>query len=383
MYDLDIIKYKLAEEKRARKQADSQLVEHANELAKARKGLGEMASIVAGIPYPVLLFDKNGTVTFSNPASIRYWGRDVIPGESLYKVFGFTQDLDISDLIDREGVLQLHARKKGEYFRFVFKGDRKQKVCHLYCLDITEYEREKIEVQQASRESEELLTTLSSVLIGVDKAGCVILWNRTAEALFGIMEIDMLGRSLAESGIEWDINRIEELIASCQENASFHEEKLTYKRQDGEEGHLEIVFTPVAQQFNRRAGVFLLARDVSNLSDQDTGWDEMGDIIQLVATLAREMSEPVQTIAEKLRYMDGAIQGIRELLEKNLVILEGREDDKSLERHMLELEEIVHSTQIAKVINELPGTVGDTISMISKVARLLKSTEQATVSTIK
>ena len=382
MYDLDIIKYKLAEEKRARKQADSQLVEHANELAKARKGLAEMASIVAAIPYPVILFDKTGTVTFSNPASIRYWGRGIVPGESLFDELAFIKDLNISDIIDGEEALQFHARKKGEYFRFIFKGDSRQEVCHLYCLDITEYELEKLELQQVSKESEELLTSLSSVLIGVDQEGCVILWNRTAEALFGVKEVDMLGRPLAVSGVGWDIDKIEKLILACQENATFYEEKFSFTRQSGEERLLEVVFTPVAQQFNRRAGVFLLARDITNLPEHESheqSWDEMGEIIQLVASLAQEMSEPVQTISANMQYLDSAINGIRDLLEKNLVILEGREDSYSLEQHMLELEDIVRSVQIDKMIKELPDTVGDTISMISKVARLLNSAKQVTL----
>lgn len=382
MYDLDIIKYKLAEEKRARKQADSQLVEHANELAKARKGLAEMASIVAGVPYPVIQFDKTGTVTFANPASIRYWGRGVVPGESLFNELAFIKDLNINDIIDGEEALQFHARKKGEYFRFIFKGDPRQEVCHLYCLDITEYELEKLELQQASMESEELLTSLSSVLIGVDHEGCVILWNRTAEALFGVKEVDVLGRPLAASGIEWDTDKIDGLISNCQENASFYEEKLAFTKLNGEEGLLEIVFTPVAQQFNRRAGVFLLARDITNLPEPnapDQSWDEMGEIIQMVASLAEEMSEPVQNISANMQYLDSAISGIRDLLEKNLVILEGREDSYPLEQHMLELEDIVRSIQIDKLIKELPDTVGDTISMISKVARLLKSAKQVTL----
>ena len=261
------------------------------------------------------------------------------------------------------------------------EGDARQNVCHLYCLDITEYEREKIEYQQANKESEELLTSLSSVLIGVDQAGCIILWNRTAEALFGIREVEVLGKPLVECGIQWDSDKIEELIRSCQEKATFYEEKLTFNKLNGEEGVLEIVFTPVAQQFNRRAGVFLLARDITNLPEPnspDEDWDEMGEIIQMVASLAREMNDPVQSISENLQHLDGAIQGIRDVLEMNLVLLEGRDDSQSVEKNMMELEEMVRSTQIVKVIKTLPGAVGDAMTMISKVSRLLKNAEEAT-----
>jgi|GEM_PF-6756002 len=381
MYDLDIIKHKLAEEKRARKQSDSQLVEHANELAKARKGLGEMASIVAGMPYPVILFNKKGTVTFANPSSIRYWGRGVVPGQSLFETLTFTKGIDVSDLIETDGVLQLQARKKGEYFRFVFKGDRRQKVCHLYCLDITEYEQEKNELRRASQESEELLTSMSSVLIGVDRAGDVMLWNNTAERLFGVNEVDVLGRPLAECGIDWDIERIEHRIQACQENAAFYEEKIRFTRANGLEGRLEIVFTPVAQQVNRRAGVFLLARDITRFAQPERteqDWDEMGEIIQMVGSMANEMSMPVQNISENLQYLDSAIKGLHELIEMNLALMDGLEDSQSIEQHILDLQEMIRSTQIDKMITSLPDTVGDTISMISKVSRLLNNAKRDT-----
>ena len=149
MRELDILKHRLAEEQRARKQADAQLVEHANELEKARKGLGDLASTIAGIPYPVLQVDANGRISFSNPASIRHWSHAVVPGASLHTAFPFVQDIDIEDIIEGDRVFELRARKKGEYFRFVFKGDARQQVCHLYCLDVTEYERERQEHQRA------------------------------------------------------------------------------------------------------------------------------------------------------------------------------------------------------------------------------------------
>lgn len=375
MYDLDTIKHRLAEEKRARKQADSQLVEHANELAKARKGLVEMASIIAGTPYPVILFDKNGTVTFSNPASIRYWGSGLVPGASVFNVLTFLSNLDIADMIEGERVLQLQARKKGEYFRFLFKGDAKQKICHLYCLDITEYETEKIELKKARQESEELLTSLPSALIGFDQACQVMLWNKSAESLLGVSEVNALGKPIQEIDINWDKPRVEKLIVACQENASFYEDTLTLIREDGEERLFEVVCTPVAQQFNRRAGVFLLVKDISDqpASDGPSGVEDgLGEIIDMVTLLAQEMSAPIQDISENLHSLDEVINGMREVLEMNMVLLDERGNGLSLEKNVHKLKEVIQSTNISALISTLPGTVEKTLNMIGQLAEMIE-----------
>lgn len=375
MYDLDTIKHRLAEEKRARKQADSQLVEHANELAKARKGLIEMASIVAGIPYPVILFDKKGTVTFSNPASIRYWGSGLIPGASIDNVLTFLKDLDIEDLIEGNRVLQLQARKKGEYFRFVFKGDSKQKICHLYCLDVTEYESEKIELRKARKESEELLTSLPSVLIGFDQTFQVMLWNKTAEVLLGVSEVDALGRPINEIDINWDRERIEKLIVACQENASFYEDTLPFIRKDGAERLLEVVCTPVAQQFSRRAGVFLLVKDVTDQATSDMphrGEEGLEEIIEMVTLLAQEMSAPIHDISENLHSLGKAITGMQEVLEMNKVLLGEKENGLPIEENMHKLEEVIRDTNIGALISTLPSTVEKTLNMIGQLAEMIE-----------
>ena len=83
-------------------------------------------------------------------------------------------------------------------------------------------------------------------------------------------------------------------------------------------------------------------------------------------------------ISENLHYLDSAIKGLHELIEMNLALMDGLEDSQSIEQHILDLQEMIRSTQIDKMITALPDTVGDTITMISKVSSLLKNAKRDT-----
>ena len=371
MSDLELLKERFTDEREARKAADNRLNTLSSELSDVRNALHALGSLVAGNPNPILQFDQRGVVQFSNPAAIKQWGSDVAAGAFVQETFPFVKEMDFADLIEYNSRLQLLARKKGEYFRFVFSGDAVSELVSLYCLDVTEYEKEKLELQKAHEESEELLTSLSSVLIGINRSGNIILWNKTAEKLFGIKEVEVLGRPLEECDIEWDIDRIQQLVGSCQEFVSFYEDKIYFKRQDGVDGTLEVVLTPVAKNHQRRAGVFLLARDITDFALMDGAPDSTVDI----KALALKLSAPIHQVAENLQFLEKAITQISDVIEKNLVLLSVPDERDLLDKHLVELGETIQKANIEHVLEELPQAVGETISMVLKVSDFLSNAD--------
>ena len=371
MSDLALLKERLSDEREARKKAVARLNTSVVELSMARKELNSLGSLVAAIPYPVLQFDRKGIIQFSNPAAIRQWGSEAAAGALLQDVFPFTKEVRFADLIEENGRLQLLARKKHEYFRFIFRGDAETGLISLYSLDVTEYEQEKLELQKAHQESEELLTSLSSVLIGVDRSGHVILWNKTAEKLFGLPELEALGKPLTDCAIEWDVDRVQQLVNACQEHVTFYEDKVYFRRQDGSDGTLEVVLTPVAKNHQRRAGVFLLARDITEFALLE----DVPHAPANVKRLAHELGAPVQRVAKNLHYLQEAITHISDVIEKNLALLSVPDQKDLLDKHLVELGETIQQTNIEQVLAELPGAVEDTIDTVLKVSDMLSQAE--------
>lgn len=56
-----------------------------------------------------------------------------------------------------------------------------------------------------------IVLSKSSILIAVDPAGVVLLWNTAAERIFGVTEESVLGHPFSRSAIVWDWDRIERL----------------------------------------------------------------------------------------------------------------------------------------------------------------------------
>ena len=163
----------------------------------------------------------------------------------------------------------------------------------------------------------------------------------------------------------------EQLVRACQEYVTFYEEKIFFKRQDGMDGTLEVVLTPVAKNHQRRAGVFLLARDITDFALMEGLPASRVDI----NAMAHELSAPVQKVAQNLRFLETAITQISEVIEINLALLSVPDERDLLDKHLVELGETIEQTNIEEVLHELPQAVEETISVVLRVSDVLSSAE--------
>ena len=120
------------------------------------------------------------------------------------------------------------------------------------------------ELRQEYIHTEYILSSISSVLIGVDRNDKVTRWNKAAEKTFGIAAKDMLGCRFMECGIDWDWVTILENIYKCQEDVKeIKHEEYPYVRQNGKKGFLNIAINPITDDSGEWIGFILLGRDIT------------------------------------------------------------------------------------------------------------------------
>src|ERR687887_853287 len=64
--------------------------------------------------------------------------------------------------------------------------------------------------------TEQVLTAIPSILIGIDMATKITWWNTTAEQTFGLAASQVVGRPLQECDIPWDTPAILNGLAPCR-----------------------------------------------------------------------------------------------------------------------------------------------------------------------
>ena len=87
------------------------------------------------------------------------------------------------------------------YFRDVTERKRAEEALQN---EIIERKWAEIELERVLTQSEQVLASISSILITVDEHGRIATWNAAAAAAFGLRTSEALGRRFADCNIGWD-----------------------------------------------------------------------------------------------------------------------------------------------------------------------------------
>ncbi len=128
-----------------------------------------------------------------------------------------------------------------------------------------ERKRTEEELRGAHAQNEELLASITSILIRVDTDGVVTYWNAVAERTFGIRAADILGRPLSASGIRWGVGPVLKTLSdSSARGDRIDVDDVPFTRTNGEEGFLGIAVIPMKGDGQARAGFLIFGADITD-----------------------------------------------------------------------------------------------------------------------
>ena len=183
--------------------------------------------------------------------------------------------------------------------------------------DCTEKERKVAEaLRKALARNEQLIASISSILIALDGDGLVTQWNRTAEKVFGIPAVEVQGQPFENCGIQWDNKEILQAVSECRtKGLQTRVDDILFRRADGREGFLGITLNPFEGDSN--PGVLILGADITDrrvLENQLLQAQKLESIGQLAAGVAHEINNPVGFISSNLTTLDGYRKNITDLI---------------------------------------------------------------------
>jgi len=135
-------------------------------------------------------------------------------------------------------------------------------------------------LQAAYSEIELFLTSIPSILVGLDCQSRIILWNPSASETFGIAAHDAMGRTLQDCGIRLlgpDINAevsrwlLTETLHQCDD--------LAYER-DGNVRSLGLSVRPIRSSQNEASGLLIIGADVTERKKSEAARAQLAAIVQ-------------------------------------------------------------------------------------------------------
>ena len=127
-----------------------------------------------------------------------------------------------------------------------------------------EYKREAENLKKAHQEIEHLLSSLSTIIIGLSPQNYVNRFNPFAENVFGLKAADVIGQPLSSSCIPWDGSRVQNGLTSCRrQGGPTRVDDITFKRSNGKQGYLGITINPIRTNTGHFLGFIIIGADVT------------------------------------------------------------------------------------------------------------------------
>lgn len=244
-------------------------------------------------------------------------------------------------------------------------------------MDITERVKNERELKRMNEELDLLITSLSSIIIGVSVKDRITHWNPFAEKVFGINASEVLGKQFYESGIKWNWEIVYEAIGrSIIDERSIRIDSLNFKKTDGGTGILGLNINPLKRGGEILDGFMILGRDITEMKIIETQLlqsNKLEAIGQLAAGVAHEINSPLQYVGDNLKFLNKSFVGLLNMLDifergsKNI------DNRNFLIETIKQAEELGRTIKLPFLLEQMPKALEQSLAGVERVSRIVQS----------
>jgi PAS domain S-box-containing protein len=249
--------------------------------------------------------------------------------------------------------------------------------------DISARRRAHQELQVAHAESELLLATLSTILIGIDINDRITRWNLVAEQTFGVPASRAIGRTLEECQIRLDWAELFLAINRCFSHGGAVELiDLPYVRVDGRDGFLSLNISSSwasSGDGSENLGVVLVGTDTTErrvLDSQRQQGLKLEAIGQLAAGIAHEINTPVQFIGDNLRFLADSFADLGGVLASHTALLAACKAGNADARALALAEAAARKADLPYLDREIPKAIAQSLEGTERVAQIVRAMKE-------
>jgi PAS domain S-box-containing protein len=235
-------------------------------------------------------------------------------------------------------------------------------------------------LKKSNKEIECLLSSLTTILIGLSPQIQVTRWNAIAENVFGVASTQITGQSLADSGIEWDWSRIEHGISLClRECDSVRVDDIGFVQPNGRQGYLGFTISPIRSDNGELIGFIIIGADITNrkaLEDTLAQTEKLKSIGQLAAGIAHEINTPTQYVGDNTRFLQDAFQDIIQVLNSFEAFFEAAKTDGVSADLIQKIEEDIEEADVGYLIEEIPTAIDHTLQGVERIAKIVRAMKE-------
>ncbi len=238
--------------------------------------------------------------------------------------------------------------------------------------------QQQVEIKAAHQDAENLIDSMSSILISIDENDCVSRWNPVAVSTFNIPIADAIGKKFHQLNIRWcKPDEIAALLSAKPENEKVHTEVQFLDEMDTTHT-LDIRVCRIGQDATCKSRL-ILAADVShqkNLQAQLDQAQRLESVGQLAAGVAHEINTPMQYIGDNVRYVSKSIEKLDPLLNCLPALVDDGVSDEQLIDLRNSLADVPQPKNIKSTLKQIPNALSDSIEGVKSVSRIVAAMKE-------
>ena len=380
MVELEELRQQLHEEREARKEAERMLVACDVDLSSCAQQVHELALSPELSPHPIFMFSADGDLLLANSAAKKAFAEHFEDRVSLGTLFPEIYELNLRRIIKRDLTVSLKLAYSSSWFQAHIRGVSASNFINIYLSDITPIERIKNEVEEDRLETEQLIASIRSILVGLDNDGYITRWNSTAETVFGWGAQEAIGRHVDQCITAWSLGTFEVVqeLMDGERHVGIADARYTRPDQPNER-HIDIAITRVYNLDHHPAGYLILARDVTEkkeLEIQLLQAQKLESLGQLAAGIAHEINTPIQFIGDNTHFLSKAFDRLDHVLEISERVAKQYAEFDAIPGLVEEMEQAMKTSKIAYMRNEIPYAIEETLKGLEQVASIVRGMKQ-------
>ena len=226
-------------------------------------------------------------------------------------------------------------------------------------------------------ENNQILGSISSMIIGVNSDKIVAQWNEVASTLLRLPMNEVMGKNFFQLPIDWNWDDIRKQTETCVEkNARIRMDDILLTFPGENPRIIGITITPLFLKDEKHPGFLIVGSDITErrlLEQKLSQSSKLEAIGQMAAGIAHEINTPTQLVGSNLRYIRQQLADILNLIETVSEVNNNVKQGTATPEMGYALQKAAEAAHVDFFRKEAPKAISDSLEGIDRISHIVSA----------